>query len=334
MIIRLFLKKEIDIEIKNYKGTALYAAAYEKYAAVIELLLEKMANINTENAKDRTALYKAAAKRYEKVVRLLLEKKIDMNEDKEGRTVLHAAVKGRDVAVEDAALRAACYGVEMAVKGADVENWSAQCKAARKGHKTVIRLLRKHEAAQRRLLKNHADINTTYGQRLLFDVVVPEPAAFLMNAVHDADLVISQPTPLTESATDINEANYASIAVRYQTAGIKAPPLFQLAIRQVFNFDVNSQSHIGSLSANIFISVNYLAYSVTAGYAEAYYDDPGHSEFSNFKFSIEGVSDDYIIFDSFFLSISIGISLLTDYVNSFSGTVRINCIRSSEAYIN
>jgi ankyrin repeat protein len=167
MIIRLFLKKEIDIEIKNYKGTALYAAAYEKYAAVIELLLEKMANINTENAKDRTALYKAAAKRYEKVVRLLLEKKIDMNEDKEGRTVLHAAVKGRDVAVEDAALRAACYGVEMAVKGADVENWSAQCKAARKGHKTVIRLLRKHEAAQRRLLKNHADINTTadHGKR-------------------------------------------------------------------------------------------------------------------------------------------------------------------------
>jgi uncharacterized protein len=122
MIIRLFLKKGADIEIKNYKEITLYTAVYEGYIAVIGLFLEKMADINIENAKDRIALYKAAAKEYEEVVRLLLEKGVDMNEDEEGRIALYAAVKGYDVIVEDAAFRAACYGVEMIVKRADVES--------------------------------------------------------------------------------------------------------------------------------------------------------------------------------------------------------------------
>jgi ankyrin repeat protein len=49
------------------------------------------------------------------MMKLLLKKGADINEDEEDKTALHAAVKERDVAAEDAALRAACYGIEMAV---------------------------------------------------------------------------------------------------------------------------------------------------------------------------------------------------------------------------
>ena len=66
-----------------------------------------------------------------------------------------------------------------------------------------------------------------YGKRLLFDVMLPEPAAFLLHALSagpkpGADLV--KPSPFTLKATDITEWNYTWYAKLYGAVGISPPP--------------------------------------------------------------------------------------------------------------
>jgi ankyrin repeat protein len=66
MIILLFLEKEIDIEIKNYKRTALHTTIYERYTTMIGLLLEKIADINIKDAKGEQRCMKRLPKNIRK----------------------------------------------------------------------------------------------------------------------------------------------------------------------------------------------------------------------------------------------------------------------------
>ena len=66
-----------------------------------------------------------------------------------------------------------------------------------------------------------------YGKRLLFDVTLPEPGAFLLHALSNgpkpgAELV--KPLPFTLKATDITEWNYTYYAKQYGAVGIAPPP--------------------------------------------------------------------------------------------------------------
>jgi hypothetical protein len=48
-----------------------------------------------------------------------------------------------------------------------------------------------------------------YGMRLLIDIVVPEPTAFLMHSITKSDPAVPEPVKLTEAATDVDESSYA-----------------------------------------------------------------------------------------------------------------------------
>lgn len=66
-----------------------------------------------------------------------------------------------------------------------------------------------------------------YGKRLLFDIMLPEPAAFWLHAVSEqpkagADLV--EPAPFTLKPTDISEWNYAYYVKQYEVVGVAPPP--------------------------------------------------------------------------------------------------------------
>jgi hypothetical protein len=66
-----------------------------------------------------------------------------------------------------------------------------------------------------------------YGKRLLFDIMLPEPAAFLLYATASApkagaDLV--KPVPFTLSPSDINEWNYFYHVKVYAVIGVTPPP--------------------------------------------------------------------------------------------------------------
>jgi len=66
-----------------------------------------------------------------------------------------------------------------------------------------------------------------YGKRLLFDIMLPEPAAYLIHALSHrpkagADLV--KPDPFMLSPLDVNEWNYSYYVRKYEAAGVVPPP--------------------------------------------------------------------------------------------------------------
>jgi len=72
-----------------------------------------------------------------------------------------------------------------------------------------------------------------YGKRLLFDVMIPEPAVFLLFAMKGqpkagSDLV--KPLPFTLAPADISEWNYSFYVQRYEAIGVSPPPQPYLAV--------------------------------------------------------------------------------------------------------
>lgn len=99
-VVRLLLEKGADIESKDLGGrTPLHGAAFTGQLAVVKLLLEKGADIETRHQCDQTPLHNAAAlakSELEDVIQFLLDKGAEVDSrDETGRTPLsRAAGKG------------------------------------------------------------------------------------------------------------------------------------------------------------------------------------------------------------------------------------------------
>jgi hypothetical protein len=67
-----------------------------------------------------------------------------------------------------------------------------------------------------------------YGKRLMYDVVVPEPAAFFLKALEDAvkpeSFQLEKPPELSLEPTDLTSSNYDFYAARYGVTGSVSPP--------------------------------------------------------------------------------------------------------------
>ncbi|KAL9117500.1 MAG: hypothetical protein Q9187_005963 [Circinaria calcarea] len=144
-IIQLLLEKGADVDAKDENGhTALHEAAFKGNKAVIRLLLEKGADIKVKDKDKWTAMHAAALSGHEAIIQLLLEKGADIDaKDEDGQTVLYQAASSGHEAVIRLLLE----------KGADIEakdkdKWTALHMAASFEHEAVVRLL----------LKNGADI--------------------------------------------------------------------------------------------------------------------------------------------------------------------------------
>lgn len=101
-----------------------------------------------------------------------------------------------------------------------------------------------------------------YGRRLLFDVVVPEPAAVILHAltrrvVDDPDLV--EPPPFELDALDLDEWNYASLAQRYGATGIEPPPEPYVTVARAFEGVGDTATGESTKSAELLIPEGYAA---------------------------------------------------------------------------
>ena len=137
-VVQLLLEKGANIETKDkYVPAALMTAANIGHVAIVRLLLEKGANTESKDILERTALIAAAFGEHEAVIRLLLEMGADIEaKDGQGWTAL---------------ITAALYGHEAIVrllleKGADIEAKDHNRETAltigiKNGHEAVVRLL-------------------------------------------------------------------------------------------------------------------------------------------------------------------------------------------------
>ncbi|KAK3171221.1 hypothetical protein OEA41_003305 [Lepraria neglecta] len=142
-IVQILLEKDADVNAEGGKyGTALTAASEGGHEKIVQILLEKDADVNAEGGWYGTALAAASAKGYEKIVQILLEKKADV------------IARGRKYST---ALAAASYeGHEKIVqilleKDADVnaeagEYGTALAAASARGHEKIVQILLEKDA--------------------------------------------------------------------------------------------------------------------------------------------------------------------------------------------
>ena len=138
-VVELLLEKVTDLEAEDgmYGQTPLSWAVEYGREAVVKLLLEKGADIETKDDTGQTPLSWAARKGHDVIVKLLLEKGADMEaKDNEDRTPLSwAARKGHYVIVK-----------LLLEKGADIEakddiGWTPLLLAAEYEREAVVKLL-------------------------------------------------------------------------------------------------------------------------------------------------------------------------------------------------
>jgi len=76
-----------------------------------------------------------------------------------------------------------------------------------------------------------------YGKRLLFDIMLPEPAAFLLHALGKqpkAGVDLIKPLPFTLKPTDLSEWNYAYYVKQYEVVGVTPPPQPYVTVSKAF----------------------------------------------------------------------------------------------------
>ena len=138
--VNLLLEKGAELEVKDERNrTPLWYAARNGHKTVVQQLLEKGAELEAKDERNRTPLWYAVRSGHEAVVQLLLEKgaKLEAN-DKRNRTPLcYAAERGHEAVVR----------VLLDTGQVKADSKDAECGrtplswAAGNGHEAVVRLL-------------------------------------------------------------------------------------------------------------------------------------------------------------------------------------------------
>lgn len=176
-----------------------------------------------------------------------------------------------------------------------------------------------------------------YGSRVLFDTVVPEPAAFLIDTVRrqgQSTLVAELPVALTEKPSDLTNINYQGVAKQYRTTGIEPPPPAWTTVGKVVEAQTNEEP--GALNKTIEIPVpdGYEGVALHWAYKGNGLAPSGGSTFPSVDVAV-GTSgtwagDKYTFTDRVRSSLGVGLSAFK--TRNFAGALGLKCERTSDHF--
>ncbi|MEO0330862.1 MAG: hypothetical protein AAF223_04125, partial [Bacteroidota bacterium] len=172
-----------------------------------------------------------------------------------------------------------------------------------------------------------------YGKRLMFEFIVPEPAAFYLHAQKasaEATGTLTPPEPLADdfSFTDIKAGNYETWVDTYQVANVSPPPPKYKIIAKAFD---QSQEDPRTRSDSLSVPEGYQAQEGYVHYSYSYSASAGGYSFSVLvgqqKFSLQNDETFNTLHDEDSI---VPISIKLFNVITYAITVEVKCKRSSE----
>ena len=172
-----------------------------------------------------------------------------------------------------------------------------------------------------------------YGKRLMFDMMVPDPAAFTRHALAAAagspDMPVP-PIPFTRRPDDITEANYPIYVARYGATGVSAPPSPYVQVSAGFDERTESDEPQFSKVGNLQIPPGYRATSARTPYSAAFREDRS-DDYAFFVFvGGKRLSSFSTQLDDLEGTIPVGMHAI--YVTSFAVTIQVNCQRTPQRF--
>ena len=173
-----------------------------------------------------------------------------------------------------------------------------------------------------------------YGKRLLFDIMLPEPAAFLLYALGNqpkAGVDLVKPVPFTLTPTDISQWNYAYYVKQYEVVGVEPPPQPYVTVAKAFE---GKGRHTGSTKTlEIPIQDGYRAFKVSVRQSFIGMDDQAFIDVIVGEWMHRFTLSDGWAW-SVHLSNEVGsvpVAVITDNVRVFAQAVEIDCQRTPRA---
>lgn len=178
-----------------------------------------------------------------------------------------------------------------------------------------------------------------YGRRLLYDIVVPEPGAFLVQALARAQAEgreLIKPEPFTLQPNEISEYNYGYYAAKYEVAGLEAPPQLYQIVSDII--DVPDGPHYSTKTLKINIPAGYEALAGSAIQTNHYFNfdkdwlieltvgqnwrrrDSSNQGYLNWSFQLAGEV------------LQVPVTLKCSNARLFSYAISITCRRSESTY--
>jgi hypothetical protein len=114
----------------------------------------------------------------------------------------------------------------------------------------------------------------SYGKRLLFDVMVPEPAALLLHRLLDPDPTSSIPEPpaFDLAIADIEPETYLAYVARYGATGVPAPPSPFLTVAKTFDGVVTKDEEGATRAAEVTLPDGYAAMTANVSGSMSWFD--------------------------------------------------------------
>jgi hypothetical protein len=113
-----------------------------------------------------------------------------------------------------------------------------------------------------------------YGVRLLFDIMVPEPAAFFIQALAEQKAEgesLAKPIPFTLNPSQITETNYHIYVARYGATGVDPPPPLYRTVAKTFD-ERSDNANPKTKTAELALEAGYKALTGVALWNYAFRD--------------------------------------------------------------